>query len=179
MAITINGSTGVTFPDSSVQTTAVSTPSGTVIYVAQNTAPTGYIKANGAAVSRTTYAALFSARGTTFGAGDGSTTFLVPDLRGEFLRGWDDARGIDSGRAFGSAQGYAIRNITGSVTGDRNTTRFKSPSGAFSTSNTLTADNGVGAGSASGTFTLDASTQVPTAAENRPRNIALLACIKF
>ena len=90
-------------------------PSGAVLYFAGQTAPSGWLKANGAAVSRTAYAALFAAIGTTYGAGDGSTTFNLPDLRGEFMRGWDDGRGIDRGRAFGSAQGDAIRNITGSL----------------------------------------------------------------
>ena len=79
-------------------------PTGMVIYHAANTPPTDYIKANGAAVSRSTYSSLFTAIGTTFGVGDGSSTFNVPDLRGEFLRGWDDSRGIDGSRVFGSAQ---------------------------------------------------------------------------
>jgi microcystin-dependent protein len=79
-------------------------PAGSVIYHAANTPPTGFLKADGAAVSRSTYADLFAAIGETYGAGDGSTTFLVPDLRGEFMRGWDDSRGVDSGRGFGSFQ---------------------------------------------------------------------------
>jgi microcystin-dependent protein len=77
---------------------------GKISMFARSTAPSGYLKCNGAAISRTTYEALFSAIGTTFGAGDGSTTFNIPDLRGEFIRGWDDARGVDAGRAFGSYQ---------------------------------------------------------------------------
>lgn len=83
---------------------ATAVPAGAVSAFARNTAPDGWLKANGAAVSRTAYAALYSAIGTTFGAGDGSTTFNLPDLRGEFVRGWDDSRGVDSGRAFGSSQ---------------------------------------------------------------------------
>jgi hypothetical protein len=63
-------------------------PAGSVIYHAANTAPSGFLKANGAAVSRSTYSDLFTAIGTTFGTGDGSSTFNVPDLRGEFMRGW-------------------------------------------------------------------------------------------
>ena len=93
-------------------------PSGAVMYFAGQTAPTGWLKANGAAVSRTTYAALFAAIGTTYGAGDGRSTFNLPDLRGEFIRGWDDGRGVDTGRVFGSAQGDAIRNITGQFVSD-------------------------------------------------------------
>lgn len=77
---------------------------GQVGYFATTSAPAGWLKANGAAVSRETYAALFSAIGTSFGVGDGSTTFNLPDLRGGFLRGWDDGRGVDDGRVFGSIQ---------------------------------------------------------------------------
>lgn len=79
-------------------------PSGAVMHFAMSSAPTGWLKANGAAISRTTYASLFAAIGTTFGSGDGSSTFNVPDLRAEFVRGWDDGRGVDSGRVFGSYQ---------------------------------------------------------------------------
>lgn len=77
-------------------------PAGLVAYTAQSTPPAGWVARDGAALSRTVYAALFAAIGTTFGAGDGSTTFNVPDGRGEFDMGWDNGRGIDVGRAFGS-----------------------------------------------------------------------------
>lgn len=68
--------------------------------------PPGWVKANGAIVSRTDplYRGIFARIGTTFGAGNGSTTFALPDARGEFERGWDDGRGIDPGRAFGTVQ---------------------------------------------------------------------------
>lgn len=79
-------------------------PPGIVSYTAAASAPTGWIKANGAAVSRTTYAALFAAIGTLYGAGDGSTTFNLPDMRGLFARGLDDGKGIDPSRAQGSVQ---------------------------------------------------------------------------
>lgn len=72
------------------------TPAGIVSWYAASTAPEGWLKCNGAAVSRTTYATLFNAIGTTFGAGDGSTTFNLPDLRAQFIRGWDDSRGVDT-----------------------------------------------------------------------------------
>lgn len=79
-------------------------PAGMIADFAMSTAPTGWLKCNGAEVSRTTYATLFAAIGTTFGAGNGVSTFRLPDFRGEFRRGWDDGRGIDAGRVFGSAQ---------------------------------------------------------------------------
>lgn len=68
------------------------------------TIPSGFMKENGAAISRTAYPELFAAIGTTFGAGNGSTTFNLPDSRGEFFRGLDDGRGIDTGRTLGSSQ---------------------------------------------------------------------------
>lgn len=77
---------------------------GMLAYFPMTTAPVGFLKANGAAVSRTAYAALFARIGTLHGAGDGSTTFNLPDMRGEFVRGLDDGRGVDAARALGSAQ---------------------------------------------------------------------------
>jgi microcystin-dependent protein len=137
-------------------------PAGAVIYVAMNTAPVGYIKANGATVSRTTYAALFAAIGTTFGAGDGSTTFSLPDLRGEFLRGWDDGRGIDSGRVFGSAQSDELKSHTHTY-------------GVVNSASDGAGDPRLSATGANTTRT----TSSTGSTETRPRNIALLACIKF
>jgi microcystin-dependent protein len=86
--------------------TAVGTPVpvGSITIWPLSVPPAGYVEANGAALSRTTFAALFSIYATTFGVGDGSTTFNVPDLRGEFVRGWDNARGVDSGRGIATAQ---------------------------------------------------------------------------
>ena len=161
-------------------------PSGTVLYFAGQSAPAGWLKANGAAVSRTAYAALFAAIGTTYGAGDGRGTFNLPDLRGEFIRGWDDGRGVDTGRVFGSAQGDAIRNITGQfVSDDYNRSLVNEILGVF----TMIKRNSSLSYDAASTVTtggeylnaikFNASRVVPTAAENRPRNIALLACIKI
>lgn len=64
-------------------------PPGSLMAYAASTAPSGWLSCDGAAVSRTTYADLFTAISTTWGSGDGSTTFNVPDLRGQFLRGYD------------------------------------------------------------------------------------------
>lgn len=65
---------------------------------------TGWLYCDGSPVSRSTYADLFAAIGTTYGVGDGSTTFNLPDFRGVFLRGLDDGKGYDSGRTMGSYQ---------------------------------------------------------------------------
>jgi microcystin-dependent protein len=101
---------GITFSNSTITTTDLS-PVGTIICCCFTTAtytPPEYLYCNGQAVSRTTYSVLFGRIGTTFGVGDGSTTFNVPNLRGNFICGWDDARGVDSGRTFGTEQSSSI-----------------------------------------------------------------------
>lgn len=146
-------------------------PSGIVAAFARTTAPSTWLKANGAAVSRTVYAELFAAIGTTFGAGDGFNTFNLPDMRAEFIRGWDDGRSIDTGRTFGSVQPatqvskfigetpsldgleVGIVNQDSTVAGANNWQR-KSPAGSRPTLGTTY-------------YTV------------RPRNISLLYCIKI
>ena len=76
---------------------------------AMATPPPGWFRANGAAVSRTVYAALFAKIGTLYGAGDGVNTFNLPDPRGKFIRVLDDGRGIDAGRVLGSSQADETR----------------------------------------------------------------------
>ncbi len=82
-------------------------PAGAVCSFAGSSAPDGWLVCDGAAVSRTTYAALFEQIGTAFGAGDGVATFNLPDLRGEFVRGLDSGRGVDAARVLGTAQDWA------------------------------------------------------------------------
>lgn len=215
----------------------------------QNTAPQGYLKANGAAVSRTTYAALFAAlvktatvtltlgspgtvnwtahgrsvhdpvkftttgalltgltAGTTYyviasgmtadsfrvsatpggsainftgtqsgvhtaihaphGDGDGSTTFNVPDMRGEFPRGWDDGRGVDTNRAFGSAQAWQLA----------------SHAHTYYSTGTAGVQGGGGdpiTGITPGSGSTATAGGTENSSENRPRNVALLWCIKY
>lgn len=172
-------------------------PAGAVVHFARNSAPTGWLKANGAAISRTAYADLFAAIGTTFGAGDGFNTFNLPDLRGEFVRGWDDARGVDSGRAFGTAQGdrmedhfhgfgHFLSTSSGSLADDAYFSRrnwsaaSETLTGQRISGNTQTLDTTPVSGGQAGD--IGTSRQVEITANNtetRPRNVALLACIKF
>jgi microcystin-dependent protein len=91
-------------------------PAGSVFTFATTTVPSGYLECNGAAVSRSTYASLFSAISTTWGSGDGSSTFNLPDLRGQFVRGWDNSAGVDSGRSFASSQSDQNKTHDHSVT---------------------------------------------------------------
>lgn len=83
---------------------------GLVATFAMQTAPEGWVKCNFAALSRTTFAKLFARIGTTYGAGDGVTTFNIPDARGLTPRYWDDGRGVDAGRVFGSFQEMMIQS---------------------------------------------------------------------
>jgi microcystin-dependent protein len=85
---------------------------GCVQHFAGGTVPSGWLECNGQAVGRATYPDLFAAIGTTYGVGDGSTTFNVPDLRAAFLRGLDNGRGVDPGRANGSTQVSSFKSHT-------------------------------------------------------------------
>jgi microcystin-dependent protein len=86
--VTTLGSDDTTVPTSkSVKDYVYNTPAGSVTAFAGSSIPTGYLNCDGSAVSRETYASLFDAIGTTWGAGDGSTTFNLPDLRSATLRG--------------------------------------------------------------------------------------------
>ena len=252
---------------------------GAVIYVAQKTAPSGYLKANGAALSRTYYAALFAALVTNsgftsqsftvtlatpavftkashgfsggerlrlsttgalptglnattdyfvevidantfylntsayvggtrvatsgaqsgthsflqswFGLGDGATTFNLPDLRGEFLRGWDDSRGVDSGRAFGSAQkGSLLGFDTGATVPDgcwnvsvQNNPTVAAAQATLGTDAYTTTDyNGAaisGASVASYMALPGSDGNQGASGVIRSRNVGLLACIKY
>ena len=139
---------------------------GEVAFFARTTPPNGWLKANGAAVSRTTYAALFSAIGTTFGAGDGRTTFNLPDLRGEFIRCLDDGRNVDGGRRLGTSQGDAIKTHTINVP---NSQWEGNVIGSWFYSERGNGNNN----QQNNTITYTGEK------ETRPRNVALLACIKY
>jgi len=169
--ININGTTNAITGVSSITDNSngyLSIPPGTVLTFAASTAPSGYLKCNGAAISRSTYSDLFARLGTLYGSGNGSTTFNVPDLRGEFIRGWDDSRGVDIGRVFASAQSYAVEshkhgtNVDGHNLFDASSGSIQVPYG--------------GAGTYPGTnFAMNHY----GGTETRPRNIALLHCIKY
>jgi microcystin-dependent protein len=107
---------GMKFPDGTLQSTAATTgdtiPAGSVMDYAGTAAPSGWLLCYGQAVSRTTYAALFTAISTTYGSGDGSTTFNLPDLRGRVAAGKDDMGGSAANRITAAGSG-----ITGTTLG--------------------------------------------------------------
>ncbi|MCD1265528.1 hypothetical protein B5M44_20700 [Shinella sumterensis] len=159
----------------------------------RSTARTGYLKRNGASLSKTTYAALWAwaqhngrvvaigdwAAGAYVFADNGNGTFKLPDNRGEFERLWDDGRGVDTGRTFGSSQLDAVQNATGTLTNAlfNNTA---TTDGVLAFGNSADANLTAGGGQRrQGQLSIDLSRQLRTAAETRGRNVALLACIKF
>jgi phage-related tail fiber protein len=194
MSIVLDGTNGVTAPaltgpldaaqltgampvmDGSALTSVTAIngmPVGTLIYFGMPTPPAGFIKANGASLSTSVYSNLFAVLGYTYG-GSGAS-FNLPDLRGEFMRGWDDARGLDAGRGFGSIQeqdwksfymtdtvqnGYAYshnnvymgKSTTGYI-GNLFTGAWNAPAAAIGT--------------------------MWDTSEIRPRNAAMLVCIKY
>lgn len=146
---------------------------GAIVMFPRTSAPPGYIKANGALLSRTVYAKLFSVYGTTFGAGDGSTTFGTPDFRGVFPRFLDDGRGIDPGRVLGSVQLDDIKNhnhVNGAFD------RLLMMNG-LDTSDGSAIDN-ANLGGEEPNLLISAPILPAGGSETRPINVALLACIK-
>ena len=183
-------------------------PSGAIMYFSLNNAPTGWLKANGAALSRTTYANLFAAIGTLYGSGDGRTTFNLPDFRGEFIRSWDDGRNLDGGRGLGSWQDSQNRNHGHDGTtweagahnhsgwtqnsGDHNHgvpistngsgSNFESNGGnveRWGNTNNSGVHNHYFVTDVNGNHTHNFRTNDSGGNESRPRNVALLACIKI
>ena len=191
-----NGSGALSF------TSVQGVPTGAVFCMAVATVPSGYLECDGTAVSRTTYAALFAVIGTQYG-NPNSTQFRVPDLRGEFVRGFDNNRNIDSGRSIGSSQGSqnAQHNHSASATSTAGAhshslnyqrKQVEDTGTAFVTD--IRRQGGDGDGGST-TFTnntdsgfmnnatVSVSTSVSIANqggnESRPRNVAMMYVIKF
>ncbi len=156
-------------------------PAGALIGWPFNIAPTGYLECNGAAVSRATYPALFAVIGTMYGNGDGSTTFNLPDYRGEFLRGWAHGAATDPDKATRTNRGDGT---TGDFIGTKQAEEFKAhthpfllyPPGGFgghSQTDKITpdVDNPIQAGPS-------ATVQSAGGSETRPRNVNVMWCIK-
>jgi microcystin-dependent protein len=158
---TVANSTHAVTADS-LTTPIVSSPLGAIIMWGCTTIPANYMECNGATLPRTH--ALFALYGTTWGVGDGVSTFNIPDFRGIFPRGWDHGRGVDSGRALGSFQEDAfeshshIQQINGADAGYSHYT----------------------SGAVSSKATIDSSISTKTTGDNetRPKNNALMFLIK-
>jgi microcystin-dependent protein len=187
-------------------------PVGSIVHFPGTSAPTGFLKINGAMLNRVSFARLWAyaqASGNlvteaawlapngqgAFSQGDGSTTFRIPDLRGEFIRGFDDGRGADAGRGIGTSQngqllshGHAVSDaghqhwsgVNNGGGGD-----YYGSSAPVNPTNSAASRYSLIGGLTSNTSHLTSTQQTGITiantggAENRPRNIALLTCIKF
>lgn len=167
-------STGFNVPTPSIGTNAankayvdatIANPTATVIMLASSTVPSGYLECDGSAVSRTTYSALFAAVATTYGVGNGTTTFNLPDMRGYFPRGWAHGGSVDSGRTLGSTQADQVGQINVLARGNSDIGFLASVGGSL---NSL---YDVGA-SGNKNFNLNVGN------ETRVKNIAFMFCIK-
>ena len=171
-------------------------PTGTILTFGASNPPSGFLECNGSAISRSTYSSLFSILSTTHGAGDGSSTFNIPDLRGQFVRGWDNSAGVDASRAFGSSQTDQNKNhthttdsqsLTGSVS-HLSGSLANNPGSASGIITKLSPASAIGArssGSANASgISIDATHSHTISSsgggtEARPKNIALMYIIKF
>lgn len=116
-------------------------PSGTMIAFAGKSVPDGWLLCNGALVSRTTYAKLFAAIGTAWGAGDGRTTFKLPDADGRVMQGVTDASKV------GKYLEAGLPNIIGIVKGAETENSDLFANGAFSSNSKYNATDKVGSAS--------------------------------
>tara|TARA_B100000161_G_scaffold228179_1_gene174802 strand:+ start:78 stop:1055 length:978 start_codon:yes stop_codon:yes gene_type:complete len=174
---------------------AAGVPVGTILTFGASTPPSGFLECNGSAISRSTYASLFSILSTTHGAGDGSSTFNLPDLRGQFVRGWDNSAGVDASRVFGSTQTDQNKNHTHTTDSTTLTGGIRkisegfgsggSASGVFTKTadgnNTITGSSStspVGGVDFDGTHSHTISSS-GGGTEARPKNVALMYIIKF
>lgn len=165
-------------------------PTGTITIWTDNEIPEGYLECDGSLLNRETFKNIFDVIGTRYGSGDGSTTFNLPDLRGEFIRGWDHGRGLDPLRELGTNQTDTMREITGTISKastsmslfNEDSSEQVYASGAFevttgefipTTSNAAT-ETGI-----TGSFGINLSNIMPTSNEIRPKNTALMYIIRY
>ena len=181
---------------SEIKTNQINLIVGTVAYFGRSSVPKGWLECNGASSIRNDFIDLFNIIGTTYGSVD-ANSFNLPDLRGEFIRCWDNGRGVDkyptytyggstteSNRQFDSnVQSYATKTIIGSMYKISETfANYGSANGPMWRSGGYYAGNTPNHVDSSGTGSFEFnSSRVSNSSlgETRPRNIALLACIKY
>ena len=139
---------------------------GDVKISAASTVQAGWLECDGSVKVRATYAALFTAISTTYNTGgEAGTDFRLPDLRGEFVRGWDHGRGVDAGRVLGSSQVDGLKAHTHFITTVNDTENTNLGSISESSNTVDLSSNRLSTESTGGT-------------ETRPRNVAMMYVIK-
>lgn len=175
----------VTVADLATATVERLLPAGAIMAFAHGSPAPGWLIADGSAVSRSTYSALFAAISTLHGSGDGSTTFNLPDLRGIFVRGSGSQviAGFTYTGAFGGKQGDSFRSHTHAVTDPTHrhsyTDQISNANGVFSVAGGTGQDGASDFGRLTGFSATGISIQATGGTETSPANITLLYCIKF
>ena len=139
------------------------TPVGAVTHFAGTVAPDNWLFCHGQALLRSEYPELYAVIGIAFGT-NGTTDFNLPDTRGEFIRGLDNGRGVDEGRAMGTPQSDEFRSHTHGYSDSYTNTQSNAPAGTNTTTGAVNAAK---------------TTDAVGGPETRPRNIALNTIIKF
>jgi len=159
-------------------------PVGTILPYSAPIPPVGWLECNGAELLEEDYPELFNVIGRTFGGNPSNRTFKVPDLRGEFIRGWDNRRNVDIGRQFGSWQDYATalpksNFVTNSVS-HRHDVAYENRAEPGSRTGSVGWDNGPNWRSSATSTDIHYHT-INSGGDNetRPRNIALTYIIKY
>lgn len=152
-------------------------PSGSMAAFAGSTTPSGWLLCDGSAVSRTTYASLYTAIGTTYGVGDGSSTFNLPDLRGRVVAGKDNMGGSAASRI--TSAGSGITGTTLGATGGAETHTLTTAQLASHSHDVAITDGGAGSSTAISTttsgYTLDATTTAGSGSAHNNTQPTLIA----
>ncbi|RXJ85247.1 tail fiber protein [Arcobacter sp. CECT 8985] len=150
-------------------------PTGFIFINPVATIPSGFLECNGAEVSREKYSELFKVIGTTYGIGDKTTTFNLPDLRGEFVRGFDNGRGVNKNRKIGSFQDESIGSK-----GLEDWAEVRVPYASGNRSmNVFAPKKGVNSNYGGETDGYRRTLIPLKLGETRPRNVAMMYCIKY
>ena len=159
------------------------TPVGAVEWFAMATPPAGWLVSDGRAVERACYNVLFNTIGTTYGSGDGSTTFNLPDLRGLWVRGWDAAggvyRGCDPNRAFGSTQCGSVESHCHIISTNDSGALVVAPDWTYPVLESTPAEHSNPSSTTPVTYTDGYTNAYGCGVKNTVDNIALLPCIKW
>lgn len=151
-------------------------PVGSIVAFPVDTPPPGFLELDNSVKSSATYPDLSAYLGGKFNKGDeGVGNFRLPEARGEFLRGWDHGRGIDAGRVIGTSQTDTLQNLYGIFDGYLDITTANGVFGMGNMSKSLTQTTQK---DAYHSVIFDASKVARTSTETRPRNLAVMWCIK-
>jgi phage-related tail fiber protein len=154
-------------------------PVGTIVAFPGDTPPMGFLELDNSVKNSASYPDLSAYLAGKYNKGDeGAGNFRLPESRGEFLRGWDHGRGVDVGRGLGTYQLDAMQRLTGALSAADSTGLCSAVNGVYGGVKSGVSKGITAAADAYTSIDFDNNRQARTAAENRPRNLAVMWCIK-